>query len=529
MAQWQQLWQKDILVKVKGIMKLIKFSLLIILVIFLSLSADDWTVATGGKPNRAGLSDEIGPIDSTVLWRGGLSAVVAHPAVIEGNIVAMDRIQNLNDVLHGTKIVAQDLLTGETLWTKDLPVDFPTTDWRNRVSAIRDGKVYATRSGNTNASYLYALDALTGEIIWRSQDLIDEASTEGASFAQNGDLIIGNFTNIKRINANDGTTIWTTPRTSPTTNGSEVAIFGNIGYAWEASPQGPRISAYNLETGVRLYSSPGLGGLVQQAAPFVGPDGTVYAPRTQNNPATDYLIAFQDVDTALEEKWRVPLGYVPFASFGVGPDGSVYSYSQSGRVIRIDAHNGTILDSSDVILIDFPAQPRMAIDADGKIFVTNGGFANGGLYAFNPDLTLRWYSPIRNVNIGGPALGQGGILIVCGVGTDVRAYRSSAGVIENKRDNLSLIDLQVYPNPFRKKINLKPIFNQWNLLGSYSLKIYNASGKLIKNFLVPSNSLSSSIVTWDALDNNGNSIPNGLYIVRFYDHNGCVSKKILKY
>lgn len=176
----------------------------------------------------------------------------------------------------------------------------------------------------------------------------------------------------------------------------------------------------------------------------------------------------------------------------------------------------------------FRLSPEWQLNAGG-VFVTNGGFVNGGLYAFNPDLTLRWYSPIRNVNIGGPALGQGGILIVCGVGTEVRAYRSSAGVIENKKDNLSLIDLQVYPNPFRKKINFKPIFNQRKLLGSYSLKIYNISGKLIKKFWFPTASFPYSIVTWEATDDKGDFIPNGLYIVRFCCPTGCVAKKILKY
>ncbi|MFB0508997.1 MAG: PQQ-binding-like beta-propeller repeat protein [bacterium] len=504
-----------------------KFILLLIVILF--LYADDWTVGTGGKPGRYSLSNEYGPTDSIILWQGGLSAVIAHQAVIEGNIVAMDRIQDINDVLHGTKIVAHNLQTGETLWTKDLPVDFPATDWRNRVSAIRDGKVYATRSGNTNASYLYALNADTGEIIWRSDSLIDECSTEGASFAPNGDLIIGNFRNIRRIDGATGTTIWTTQRSSPTSNGSEVAVSGNIGYAWEASGQGPRISVYNLETGARLYSSLGLAGLIQQVAPFVGPDGTVYATRTQNNPATDYLVAFVDIDTALEEKWRVPLGYVPFASFGVGPDASVYSYSRTNRVIRIDSRTGTIIDSSQVIFIDFPAEPRMAIDANGNVFVTNGGFANGGLYSFNPDLTLRWSTPIPNVNIGGPAIGQNGILIVCGIGTDVRAYRGSSAIIESKANILLPINLQIYPNPFRKKINIRLTFNHKQISNNYSLKIYDITGKLIKNFSFPGTHLPYSIITWDGLDNNGNTVPRGIYIVKLYNSEGCISKILSKY
>jgi len=390
------------------------------------LAADDWNTGPGGKPSRHSLSSEQGPATPTLLWQGGLNAVIAQQAVIDGNVVAMSRIFNLNNVLHGTLIVAHDLMTGDTLWTKDLPVDFPSTDWRNRVSAIRDGVVYATRAGNTNYSYMYALDALTGAVIWKSEGLVNESSTEGASFAADGDLVVGNFDNIVRINAVDGTTQWTVARSCPTTNGQEVAVSGNRGYYWEASPYGPKVSVVDLETGGYLFSSEALSaGLVQQVGLFIGPDGTIYAPRSMNNAATDFLFALHDDGSALGVKWSTPLGYVPFATFGVGPDGSIYSYSAAGEVIRLDPLTGNILNTSQVIYTSMPPQPRMAIDANGYLFVTNGEFATGALYSFNADLSLRWTESILNVNVGGPAIGQNGTLIVCGVGTNVRAYQGS--------------------------------------------------------------------------------------------------------
>jgi PKD repeat protein len=398
--------------------------LLVVLPVF--LSADDWNTGPGGKPSRHSLSSEQGPATPTLLWQGGLNAVIAQQAVIDGNVVAMSRIFNISNVLHGTLIVAHDLATGDTLWTKDLPVDFPSTDWRNRVSAIRDGVVYATRAGNTNYSYMYALDALTGVLLWKSEGLVNESSTEGASFAADGDLIVGNFDNVIRINAADGTTQWTEARSCPTSNGQEVAVFGDRGYYWEASPYGPKVSAVDLETGDFLYSSAALSaGLVQQVGLFIGPGGTIYAPRSMNNASTDFLFALHDDGGALSVMWSTPLGYVPFATFGVGPDGSVYSYSTAGEVIRLDPLTGNILNTSQVIYTTMPPQPRMAIDANGYVFVTNGEFATGTFYSFNPDLTLRWSESILNVNVGGPAIGQNGTLIICGVGTNVRAYQGS--------------------------------------------------------------------------------------------------------
>ena len=516
-------------------------SLIVALALFANQSAaDDWTVGVGGKPARHSLSSEYGPTGPNILWQGSLPAVIAQQAVIEGDVLVMSRIQNLNDVLHGTLIVAHDLNTGDTLWTADLPVDFPSTDWRNRVSAIRDGKVYATRAGNTNASYMYALDATDGSIIWQSDSLVDESSTEGVSFADNGDLIVGNFNNIMRIDATDGSTIWKTTRYSPTSGGSEAAVFGYSVYAWEASGYGPRISVYDINSGGYLYSSYSVGGgMVQQVAPFVGPNGLVYATRTQNNPLTDSLVAFVDIDTALEKIWSVPIGYVPFASFGVGPDGSVYAYSANSEIIRIDSA-GNVINTSQQILLDFPAQPRMAIGADGIIYVTNGGFANGGLYSFDPDLTLRWSTPIVNVNVGGPAIGNNGTLIVCGVGTNVIAYEGGTGIKEVTRQTAQTEWLVVSPNPFTTRTDIKYLvtdnrYEEQKLRNSNfemrkpSLKIYDAAGRLLTDFLLPCTYYSlPTTVSWDGRDETGKQVPHGVYFVKLNASAISITEKILR-
>jgi outer membrane protein assembly factor BamB len=437
-----------------------------------SIIGDNWQVGPGGKPTRNSLSTEIGPQTNALLWQNGYQSVIAQQAVIDGNIVAMSRIFNINNVLQGTKIVSQSLETGDTLWTTILPVDFPATDWRSRVSAFKDGIIYATRSGNTNYSYMYALNATDGSIFWKSEGLVNECSTEGASFAGNGDLIVGNFDNIICINYANGTTVWQTNRSCPTSNGQEVAIYGNRGYYWEASPTGPIVSAIDLDTGEFLFSTDGglTPGLIQQVGLFIGPDGTIYAPRTMNNVTTDFLFALSDKGSYFEEKWNVPLGYVPFATFGIGPDGTIYSYSQSDEVIRIDPLNGNIMDTSEVVLGGDFSQPRMAIDAMGYVFVTNGGFTGGAFHSFNPDLTLRWSDNIANVNVGGPAIGNNGTLVVCGNGTDVRAYEGIGTQVKNINSNKRLI---VYPNPSNQFIHVEyPDQDEHNA----TLEIINSAG-----------------------------------------------------
>jgi hypothetical protein len=119
----------------------------------------------------------------------------------------------------------------------------------------------------------------------------------------------------------------------------------------------------------------------------------------------------------------VPLGFCPFASFGVGPDGSVYSYSPAREVQRLDPATGDVIDSSAPVPGDATFSPRMAIDSDGTVYLTNGGFGGGRLFAFTPDLAPLWNVAVPGVNVGGPAFGENGTLVVCSTTGTVRAYR----------------------------------------------------------------------------------------------------------
>jgi hypothetical protein len=65
----------------------------------------------------------------------------------------------------------------------------------------------------------------------------------------------------------------------------------------------------------------------------------------------------------------------------------------------------------------------MAVDSTGVLYVSDGN-ANL-LYCFNADLTLRWSTPVPNINKGGPALGAGGTLVVSGGGENgIYAFRA---------------------------------------------------------------------------------------------------------
>lgn len=450
------------------------FFLSIAILIGLPCLSQNWNTGSGGNSARDCATEALGPRDEVLLWEGSLNAVVAQQAVIEGNIVAMSRMFDIGDVLQGTDIVAQDLSTGNFLWTATLPVEFPNTDWRNRVSAIRDGQVYATRAGNTNLSYMYALGASDGTLLWKSEDMVDESSTESTSFAENGDLIIGNNRSVLRVDLTDGSTVWKTDRHTPTSNGQEVSVFGSRGYFWQPSPFGPIISVIDIETGDIIHESPPWSaGIIQQLGLFVGPDGTVYAPRSMNNLTTDSLFALIDDGTQFFKKWATPIGYVPFSTSGVAPDGTIYTYSREGAVMRLDDATGDILNTSEIILTGASSSPRMAIDGDGYVYVTNGEFADGRFYVFNPDLSTRWFTDVRNVNIGGPAIGHDGTLVICGVGDDVRAYK---GVSTSVAD-VPIHEIQIYPNPAIDHVNI----NQDDIRQGSDIRVIDLTGKVVFN------------------------------------------------
>jgi outer membrane protein assembly factor BamB len=141
------------------------------------------------------------------------------------------------------------------------------------------------------------------------------------------------------------------------------------------------------------------------------------------------------------------MAWVPFASFGVASDATVYTYSVARQIQRLDPASGAVLNRSMPIPFDSAAfTPRIAIDSVGRVFLTNGGVSDGALYSFNADLTLRWSDGVRGVTLGGTALHHDGTLLVCGF-DGVRAYRnsSSQGTVVGSTSN-GIADIRETPD-----------------------------------------------------------------------------------
>jgi hypothetical protein len=245
---------------------------------------------------------------------------------------------------------------------------------------------------------------------------------------------------------------------------------------------------------------------------FCGPDGTVYAPRTQNNPATDFLVSLTDTGTGFTENWRVPLAYCPFASFGIALDGAVYSYSTEAEVVKLDAATGAELAASDPIVFDSSFSPRMAVDGEGKVYLTNGGFDEGRVYCFDEDLDELWSESVPRVNVGGPVMGEGGIVVVCGTGTVVRAYggEGTIDVAHGPSVAAGVALAAPHPNPVVAGTSVPFVLSR---PGRVTLDVVDAAGRRVRALTDRGFEAGHHLVAWDGTDEAGSPVPAGVYLV----------------
>jgi hypothetical protein len=385
------------------------------------LDGSDWT-NNGGNAQRNGMMTTTGPTTDDLLWSGAQKSIISWLPVTEGGRLFVVRQNGMPGATNDSLIVAMDLQTGEELWIATIP--YHSGDWTTWIAGVNNGHVYASRSGNGASveDNLYALDAGTGALLWTSTQLIDAGPYDGVVFASNGDPIVSSFMDIWRFNANTGSIVWHADRLGSVSGTCGGALYQNAFYIADASPGGNIIVRYDATTGERQYQTNTMPGFTIQNTPFVGPDGTVYLCRTQNNPSVDFFYAFTDTGSAFSEKWHIPSAWTCFSEYATSADGCVYVLIPGPRVAKVSAVNGSILAQTDVIVTDVPPAPHIAVDAAGTVFVSNGGFNNGAVHMYSSDLTPIWDTTVHNINIGGPALGQNGILLLSGTGTDFRAY-----------------------------------------------------------------------------------------------------------
>ncbi len=411
--------------------------------------AQDWSNA-GGNAQRNGQTTETGPATPDVLWSGGRTSIIAWQPVIESRRVFMVRQAAFPPESDRSPVVAMDLDTGAELWFRNIPAR--PGDWTTSVLGVNGGRVYATRAGNGSSvsAPVYALDAATGDTLWVSSEETTIGFYDGAVFADDGDLIAADFRTIKRFDAASGGLVWSATRSCSVSGTCGGAIFEGKVYVIDAVAGGHAVKRYDLATGTFEVQSEIMPGFTIQTTPMIGPDGTIYVQRVQNNPSVDFFYALDDNGPDISIRWSVEAGWTTSSEFTVGADGNVYAIDRDYAIMKIDAATG------NVIAVSAPLEgggggPRMASDIDGNLYVINGEFPTGRAFSFDDDLNQRWSVPVVNVNIGGPAIGADGTLIIAGVGTDIRAFRGPIGDCRADIDGdgeLTIFDFLAFQNLF---------------------------------------------------------------------------------
>jgi sugar lactone lactonase YvrE len=397
--------------------------------------AQDWS-NLGGNAARNGFAYPLGPRSETLLWTNAAdpSVIAWAPFVEDGRVITVRESGfpqsggAANDAL-----VAYELDTGAELWRTTLPFGGDTaTEWIAWVGGVKDGRVYASRSSNQKPGPLRAYDAASGALLWTSSETTEAFAYDGLVFAPDGDPIVGDFGKVVRLEASDGSTVWSTPRVGSVSGNCGAAATDTAVYIDEAVPGGNVVTRLDLATGARLYSSPVMAGFTAQNTPFVSHDGkTVYFARSQNNPPVDNLFAFADDGLGLTLRWSRPVRWTTSHEHGIGPDGSIYTFLQTDEFVRLDPATGAVTANAGVLApLGSPnLSAKTAIDARGTVYVSNGWASNpasdGRLWAFSPDLTSTYFTlGLSRPNQGGPAVAEDGTLVMCDLAA-VRAWREA--------------------------------------------------------------------------------------------------------
>ncbi len=339
----------------------------------LCLAAPQHCTNSGGGPSNDGFSQTFGPLGPDVGWSAGPASIIGwEPTAANGRVFSVRRTGFPPAAEpNGSPIVAQDLETGQVLWTASLP--FAAGDWTTWVGGTSNGALYAARSGDgaTSEAPLVALEQDTGAVRWTSAEEIRASGYNGLVCAPDGDPIVAWNTTVRRIDADTGATVWSTPRSCSVTGacGGALLLGGPEGdklYLVQVVPGGQTVSRFDLDTGAFELSGPTMPGFTLQNPRLVAPDGSIAVAPTQNNPATDCLYVFDDAGVVVRERWNVPTGWTTTSEFAVGRNGSIYAFSTDARLTRFDGGTGAVLDQSAILPTSCCAT-RLASDLDGRV------------------------------------------------------------------------------------------------------------------------------------------------------------------
>jgi len=94
---------------------------------------------------------------------------------------------------------------------------------------------------------------------------------------------------------------------------------------------------------------------------------------------------------------------------------------------------------------------------------------------------------------------------------------------------ISDLSLEVYPNPFCKKTEIRYTMQDTGYkIKDFSLKIFDASGRLIKDFShLTLDAQRPTLLSWDGKDNDGKQLAQGIYFIKLKVEGTSYTKKVI--
>jgi len=165
----------------------------------------DWFTFMGSD-YKHGFSESPAPLENTVLWTAPVTGdwiESASPVIVEGIVYYASNF--------GTdSLYALDAVTGDLIWKNWVGIsEFPVS--------VCEGQLFIA------ADSLFCLDALTGESIWTSA-VADKNS--GAPIVANNNVYCGNIRTVYCLSKETGDVIW--GKTLPSTQTSTLTVWNNI-------------------------------------------------------------------------------------------------------------------------------------------------------------------------------------------------------------------------------------------------------------------------------------------------------------
>lgn len=210
---------------------------------------------------------------------------------------------------------------------------------------------------------------------------------------------------------------------------------------------------------------------------------------------------------------------------GPSNDSTLYSYYDSADwtvpelVVEDPTHQKIVIDENDrpnILDVEKTEEGSMLvhhymINNEWEGYIVDESEANTFHYALTNDnnkLYVVYLKPDEN--------GDGEI------------YFSKTGIItyspEEKNEH-TIASYNTFPNPFQHGIT---ICFKLNKTGKVRLNIYNMNGQLIKTLLNAPMNCGNHSLTWTGVDQNGNIVPDGVYLLRIITNKYIITRSICK-